>query len=246
MPIQKIDLTSAPGYLIQVCASCGYKQRIFLDRGASTTKDGPFQLVVDSTLQVAIDDGSPQTVTFDISAFTNFNAVDPAQLVSKLSASLTGATARLDESPECVVIESATNGPSSKVVIVGGTASGALGFEALPADLAPSRPILGVLMGTTKVPDAIALRRCNGCSPGQMSHEIVKRTWDVAPPMAGNPMYEHRRAVNALARYLKAEGMIHPAMAADFAAEQGDPVDFTTGLPGIVFDIPLPQPVNMG
>lgn len=247
MPILTLDLTTPPGYLIQVCVACGYQQRINLDVGATCTKEAPYVIAVDSTLEVTIDGGAPQTVTFEAGSFPNFNSVSAEQLRDKFNDRLMGVASRLDESPDCVVIESTTTGPSSKVEITGGTARAALGLDASSQDLAHTRPVLGISTGGMKLRDSILLRRCNGCTgePEGTTHEIVKRTWDVGSvTQAGKHSYEHRRATNALARYLKAQGMVHPDLAADYAAETSEPADYTPGAETTVLDVPRLQQRN--
>jgi hypothetical protein len=61
------------------------------------------------------------------------------------------------------------------------------------------------------------------------------------PKYTGTHHYEHRRAVNALAVYFKAQGWLDPAVAADINAETIDPPDCAVGLPGAVLEVPPPR-----
>lgn len=236
MPIRTVDLTASPGFIVQACANCGFLQRIYINKGATCTKDGPFNVTVDSTLEVKVDGGAPQTVTFAAGSFPNFATVTPAQLRDKLNAALTGVTCRLDESPECVVIESSSTGASSSAEVVGGSARAALGFSTgSNIDVATGRPVLGLSQGGHKNADSILLRRCNGCETGAQSHEILNRTWDTSAENSARAI--HRRVVNALARWLKAQGYTHADLAAEYAAETSEPPDYLTGLPGTVLTV---------
>ena len=240
MPITTIDLTSFPGFLVLYCAQCKWQRKVFLNKGASETKEGPFNIAAESTIEVQVDGGSPQTVVFGAGSFPNFSAVTPSQLRDKLNANLTGVACRLDETPDVVVIESSSTGANSKIEIVGGTACESLGYRIDgPKDLCPGRPVLGVASGTIHNLDLIAIRRCNGCVDiTKTSHELLNRTFDVAPDGSSGVSVLHRRAVNALARYLKAQGHTHPDLASNFAAETDEPTDYTDGLPGTVLVVP--------
>lgn len=245
MPIKQIDLTVAPGFIVQSCACCHCEHRVSLDRGGTDTKEGPFNIPVGSTLDVKVDgQATPQAVTFAAGDFPDFSAVTAEQLRDKLNDSMVGATAVLNMDGHAVTIEGNTTGPSSKIEIVGGTARAALGFPTdTIAEACPGRPVLGrVIPGGLKAKDIICIRRCT-CG----AQEQLVRTWDVCDPRyAGSHFYEHRRAVNALAIHFKAQGWIDPAVAADINAETGSPQDFTPGLPGTVISVPPPRPAPGG
>ncbi len=245
MPIKTIDLTTAPGLLVQTCAKCGADHRISLDRGGVDTKRDPFNLPEGSTLEVRVDsEATPQTVTFAAGAFPDFAAVTAAQLRDKFNASLVGAAASLNLSGRGVTIESDATGETSRVDITGGSARAALGFPTNDiADPCPCRPHLGSEVGPgLKNLDIILLRRCP-CR----ANEMLVRTWDVCDPKyAGSHFYEHRRAVNALAVHFKSHGWLDSACIAEFAAETGSPSDVAPGLPGSVINVPSPQPAAEG
>lgn len=245
MPIKQIDLTTAPGFVIQACASCPAEHRIRLDRGGVDTKRAPFNIPEGSTLEVRVDsEVTPQTVTFAPGDFPSFTAVTAEQLRDKLNASLVGATATFNLSGEGVTIESDSAGPDSRIEITGGSARAALKFptNGIP-DPCSGRPHLGrELTPGMRNLDIVCLRRCP-CG----ANEFLVRTWDACDSKyAGSHFYEHRRAVNALAIHFKSLGWVDPACSADFAAETGSPSDVTPGLPATVIDIPAPQPAVEG
>jgi hypothetical protein len=245
MPLKTIDLTTAPGFVVQTCACCHCEHRVSLDRGGTDTKEGPFNIPVGSTLDVRIDgQATPQTVTFGAGDFPDFTAVTAAQLRDKLNAVLVGATAVLNLDGHAVTIESDATGDMSRVEITGGSARDALGFltDGI-ANPCPCRPVLGKdLGGGLKAKDIICIRRC-ACG----AQEQLLRTWDVCDPKyAGTHHYEHRRAVNALAVYFKSQGWLDPAVAADINAETSDPPDRAPGLSGTVLSIPPPRAAATG
>lgn len=245
MPIKQIDLTVAPGFVIHTCACCPCEHKVKLDRGGADTKRQPFNIPIDSTLDVRVDGQTvPLTIIFAAGSFPDFTAVTAVQLRDKLNAMLVGATAVLNRGDEAVTIESSTTGPNSTIEITGGSARAALKFptDGL-ADPCPGRPVLGrEIPGGLKAKDLICIRRCV-CG----AQEQLVRTWDVCDPgHAGSYFYEHRRAVNALAIHFKAQGWLGPAVAADINAETESPADFSPGLPGTVIDVPPPRPAAEG
>lgn len=67
-------------------------------------------------------------------------------------------------------------------------------------------------------PDQIAFPACTTCN----SKEWLKRTWDECDTRFENtPFYQQRLAVNALAQRLKVMGKVEPALADEFAIEDG-------------------------
>lgn len=245
MPLKTIDLTIAPGFVIHTCACCPCEHKVKLDRGGADTKPQPFNIAVDSTLDVKVDGQStPQTIVFTAGAFPDFTSVTAEQLRDKFNAVLVGATAVLNRGDAAVTIESNTTGPNSTIEITGGSARAALKFptDGL-ADPCPGRPVLGrVLGGGLNAKDLICIRRC-ACG----AQEQLVRTWDVCDPKyAGTHHYEHRRAVNALAVYFKNQGWLDPAVAEEINAETGDPPDRATGLPGTVLQVPLTRAAAVG
>jgi hypothetical protein len=245
MPIETIDLRTAPGFIVLSCACCPLKHKVNLNRAGADTKAGPFNVPVGSTLDVKVDgQAAAQAVTFGAGTFPDFAAVTAVQLRDKLNVSLTGATAVLNLDGNGVTIESNATGAASKIEITGGTARAALGFPTDGiADPCPFRPVLGRdLGGGLKHKDIICIRRC--CCGGQ---EQLVRTWDVCDAKyAGTHFYEHRRAVNALAIHFKAQGWLDAAVAADINAETTSPPDAATGLPATVLAVPPPGVAGAG
>lgn len=241
MPLKQIDLTTAPGFVIQACANCPAEHRIRLDRGGVDTKRGPFNIPQGSTLELKVDgEPTPQTITFAPGDFPDFTAVTVQQVIDKLNASLVGATATPNLSGLGVSIESNSTGPNSRIDITGGSARAAFKFPIDgPPDPGSGRPHLGrELVPGMRNLDIVVLRRCP-CG----GTEFLVRTWDVCDARyAGSHFYEHRRAVNALAAYFKSQGWIDPACSADFAAETGSPPDVTPGLPETIINVPPPRP----
>lgn len=89
--------------------------------------------------------------------------------------------------------------------------------------------VLGVSVGGIMSKNAIRLPVCS-CGTQCDLH----RNWDVLPAMRfGRQLHGtffdlHRRMINALAQYLKAQGQIHPACLAEINAEVGTPSDLCT------------------
>lgn len=245
MPLKQIDLTTAPGFVIQACANCPAEHRIRLDRGGADTKRAPFKIPEGSTLELKVDgEATAQVITFAPGDFPDFNAVTVQQFLDKMNAVLVGATAIPNLSGRGASIESNATGPTSRIDIVGGTARAAFNFPTSgPPDPGAGRPHLGrELAPGMKNLDIVCLRRCP-CG----SNEFLVRSWDVCESKyAGSHFYEHRRAVNALAIYFKSQGWLDPDCASDIAAETSSPTDFTPGLPATVINVPPPKPAPEG
>jgi hypothetical protein len=242
MPIKSITTTPAPGFMTQVCAVCGAEHKISFGRGAQKAKKGPYALQVGGTLEIAVDGGAPQTVTFASGDFPDFAAVTTAQLIAKLSTALTGIVAE-DDAGGCL-IESQGSSPQSQVEVTGGTARSALGFPTDGRkDPSPGRPVLGISRGSPgdRIQDknVVALRRCNDCG----ANECLLRTFDVAAARYdGTHFAEHRRSVNALAQHFKAQGWSHPDVANEHAAETSGPPDIDPDFPPGPSAPPPPRP----
>ena len=89
----------------------------------------PFGLADGQTLQLAIDGGAVQTITFNTADFAVIGAARATEVAQAISAALAGASAAQTGRGR-VVIRSATTGRHSRVEVVGGTAT-ALGFVEL-------------------------------------------------------------------------------------------------------------------
>ena len=223
MPIKNINTTTAPGYMVHICAACGAEHKVSFDRGAQKTRTGPFQLKAGDTLVLRVDATAPATVAFAAGDFPDFGHVTAAQLASKLNAGMPGIQAHDDAGG--VLIESAAVGEASRVQIVDGTARDALGFATdVHGASCHFRPVLGISIGAGQIvdKDILALRRCNDCG----ANECLIRTFDAAPAhLDGTHFTEHRKAVNALAAHCKSRGWSHPDVAEQHAAELVQPVD---------------------
>src|SRR5258707_1027683 len=108
MPIKRMTVTPAPGYLLHRCAGCGAEHRISFDRAGQKAKTGPVALGVGDTLAVCIDGAAPVVLTFGRDDFPDFARVTAAQLAAKLNAALPGVQA-LDDAGG-LLIESASTG----------------------------------------------------------------------------------------------------------------------------------------
>lgn len=217
MPIKTIDIASS--FLVQACANCGLQHTIRFDRGAVETKPQPFALSAGATLELSVDGKPLPTLTLVKADAKNLAATTADELKTKL-ASVTGVTVSVT-AVSTVIIESSTAGASSSVQFTGGTGLLALGRDWDVADPCPARPMLGMANNGRASKDFIALRRC-GCG----TYDTVCRTWDVAPStLAASFFYEHRKAVNSLSEYFKQQGWVHPAVAAEIAAETTPPPD---------------------
>lgn len=89
-----------------------------------------FALVNGQTLQLRIDYGSLQTITFVTAQFAAIGAARAHEVRDAINSALIGATAELTGTGE-VAIWSEKRGRRSRVEVVGGTANAALGFQEL-------------------------------------------------------------------------------------------------------------------
>jgi hypothetical protein len=240
MPISKVDLTGSDKHFEQSCVRCGYKQRIRLGYGAQATKEAPFALSAGATVIVSVDGGADQTVSFAAASFKNVGAATAQELVVALNAQLTGATASLDASPDCVVIESTTPGSASCVRFTGGTALTALGLYATaPEDRIGVAPVVGCVADGVHLKNNLQLRPCNGCgiNGALLTQETLMRAWDTAPDA---PEYKHRRVVNALFQWMKDNGHVNDLLLLDYAEESQVPPDTLADIDKSVIEIPMP------
>lgn len=87
----------------------------------------PYDLDDGDTLQIQIDGGSVQTVTFSTGDFVDIDAATAAEVAAAISATITGGDS--DAIGTLVRIYSDTEGEGSSVQIVGGTAATKLDFS---------------------------------------------------------------------------------------------------------------------
>lgn len=238
MPITHIDSDE----LHQTCLNCGAEHRIPLKRAVCKSKRGPYALTDGDTLEVVVDDGAtPQTITFSASDFADIDSALATDVAAAIQARLEGASADVDA--DGVRLASRTEGADKSVVrVVGGTARSKLGFD----DRAHGPLVLGVTNGTgaqkrTAV-DTIDLPHCSECG----AKESLVRTWDTAPPELANSFHcMHRRAVNALAEYLKEEGYSDADAKLMHAREPGPPPDRDARFPMGSLSLPKPPSLNL-
>lgn len=232
MPIKSLT----DSHFVQVCAVCSAEHTIAFDRAGQKTKKGPFALKIGDTLEVKVDAALPVTVTFAEGDFPDFSAVTPDQLAKKLAAAVAGIAAREDGGGS--LIESATTGAASRVEVTGGSARAALGFPTDGrGDVGVTRPVLGVAAGPQMDPNVVALRRCGNCG----ANECLIRSFDAAPAkLDGSHFAEHRKAVNTLAQHFKAQGFLHPALAAIHETETRVPVDIHPALTAAPITLSVP------
>lgn len=222
MAIQRMN----PNELVQFCPECGAEHTISFRRGAQKTRRGPFALEDGSTLELAVDDvPAAVTVTFGAADARQLRAASAEEVARKLGATVPAIEAREDFGG--CLLESRTEGPTSRVTIRGGSACSALGLSPTTDDAHSGRPpMLGIAVGDFRDANTIVLRPCP-CGV----NEVLVRNFDRAPDhLAGSFFDQHRRAVNTLAELLKREGRSHPELAAHHADEPATPPDLLAGV----------------
>lgn len=226
MPILEADTTM----LKQECLTCGGIHTIPLRQGYSKSRKEPYPLADGDTLEVVVDGGAPQLVTFAASAFADIAAALAGEVAEKVNTTLAGAAADVDGGGVRIVSAS-TAALTTAIEVTGGTARDKLGFD--------GRRCGARLLGVTKgqgafkrtAADTIDLPHCPDCG----SKECLVRTWDTAPVEVANMLTaRHRRVVNALAEHLKDLGHSDPDSREAHRAEKRRPpdidVDFSTRL----------------
>lgn len=96
----------------------------------------PFNLDDGMVLNVKIDGGAAQALTFAASSFADVNAATPTEIAAVINAQLVGGRATVTSGGTKVTITSDTKGTDSHVEVTGGTANaaGALNFSTTEAD----------------------------------------------------------------------------------------------------------------
>lgn len=217
MPILEADTTM----LKQECLTCGGIHTIPLRQGYSKSRKEPFALADGDTLEVVIDGGAPQLVTFAAADFADLAAALASEVAAKVNTALAGAAVDVDGGGVRMVSAS-TAALTTAIEVTGGTARDKLGFD--------GRRYGARLLGVTKgqgafkrtASDAIDLPHCPDCG----SKECLVRTWDTAPVEVANMLTaRHRRVVNALAEHLKDLGHSDPDSREAHRAEKRRPPD---------------------
>jgi phage tail-like protein len=117
-------------------------------QGAATSQaSAPFALSDGQTLQVKVDGGSTQTVTFNAVDFDNITIATADEVASIITNGLSGASAVAVGG--AVKITSATYGVSSSIEVTGGTANSVLGY---PAGVQQGTDATGLLL-MNRVPE---------------------------------------------------------------------------------------------
>ena len=223
MPVLEFTSTT----IKQECANCGAVHTIPLKQGCAKSKKEPYVLSPGDTLQIKVDDGTPQVVTFATSDFASIGSAVASEVVAKLNAIVTGASAEADGAAVRLA-SSSTQADSSAIEVVGGSAREKLGFDGRRR----GPRLLGVTKGSgankqTAV-DTIDLPHCPECG----AKECLVRTWDTAPAeIADTPHAKHRQSVNALSQHLKGNGYSHPDAKAKHDAETHGPPDCDPSFP---------------
>jgi len=217
MPILEADTTM----LKQECLTCGGIHTIPLRQGYSKSRKEPYPLADGDTLEVVVDGGAPQLVTFAAAAFSDIAAARASEVADKVNTTLVGAAADVDGGGVRIVSAS-TAALTTAIEVTGGTARDKLGFD--------GRRCGARLLGVTKgqgafkrtAADTIDLPHCPDCA----SKECLVRTWDTAPAEVANMLTaRHRRVVNALAEHLKDLGHSDPDSREAHRAEERRPPD---------------------
>jgi len=217
MPILEADTTM----LKQECLTCGGLHTIPLRQGYSKSRKEPYALADGDTLEVAVDGGAPQLVTFAAADFADLAVALASEVAAKVNTTLAGAAAEVDGGGVRMVSAS-TAALTTAIEVTGGTAREKLGFD--------GRRYGARLLGVTKgqgafkrtAADTIDLPHCPDCG----SKECLVRTWDTAPVEVANMLSaRHRRVVNSLAEHLKDLGHSDPDARDAHQSEKRRPAD---------------------
>jgi hypothetical protein len=217
MPILEADTTT----IKQECLTCGGIHTIPLRRGYSKSKKEPYALADGDVLEVKVDGGAPQVVTFAAADFGNIAAALASEVAAKLNAVIAGAVAD-DDGGAIRIVSGSVVAATTAIEVMGGTARSKLGFD--------GRRYGARMLGVTKgqgafkrtAADTIDLPHCPDCG----SKECLVRTWDTAPLDVADKLHaRHRRVVNALAEHLKGLGNSDPDAKQVHDAESRAPGD---------------------
>jgi hypothetical protein len=210
MPIRRLDRET----LEQVCAGCGAVHAIPIKHASIKARKGPYALEPGDTLALVVDE-EKRIITFEERLAVR--DMQGAALAERLE--IAGTQMTLDA--EAIRITSRGRGLGRSLIrVVGGTAQEKLGLD----DYLHRPLCVGVSKGRgdsrRTAADTIALPHCPECG----SVESLVRTWDRCPSAyAQSFLSQHRRAVNALATYLEAEGFALQAAQAKSAARATPP-----------------------
>jgi len=217
MPILEADSTM----IKQECVTCGGIHTIPLRRGYSKSRKEPYALSDGDTLEVKVDGGAPQIVTFAAADFADIAAALASEVAAKLNSRLAGAAEDVDGGA-IRIVSTSTAALTTAVEVSGGTARDKLGFDGRRC----GARLLGVTKGQGSfkrtASDTIDLPHCPDCG----SKECLVRTWDTAPVEVANMLSaRHRRVVNSLAEHLKDLGHSDPDSRDAHQSEKRRPAD---------------------
>ena len=235
-----MPITTADDHEItQTCLNCGAGHRMPLRKGHSKSRRGPYVLVDGDTLELKLDgEATHQVVAFANSDFADIgNALAP-EVAAKINAVLSRGLADIDDDAVRIMSNSVVMGTTS-VEVTGGSAKSKLGF--IGTKIGPL--MLGVTKGTgaTKqtAVDTIDLPHCPQCG----ARESLVRTWDTVPPGFEYSFHaKHRRAVNALAQHLRAQGFSDPDAKTKHDNEPGPPPEVEANFPPGPMKLTAPPP----
>jgi flagellar hook-associated protein 1 FlgK len=88
----------------------------------------PFQIVPGSTLQIAVDGGTPQTIVFNSSQFADITKATAGEVAAAIQSQLSGAKA-VAQHGFVALVSSTTGSTSTMQVMPSGTANGVFGFS---------------------------------------------------------------------------------------------------------------------
>lgn len=239
MPITAIDANE----LLQTCLNCRATHRIPIKQGCTKSRKGPYALVDGDTLELRVDDqATPQVITFSSSDFADIGTAEATEVVAKLGTLLAGGSADVDDG--AVRIVSNGVGPAtSSIEVIGGSARAKLGLDGRKRASLRLGVTKGIGVEAQTAVDTIDLPQCPDCG----ANESLVRTWDRTPPGFANSFHaRHRRAVNALAQYLKAEGYSDANAKPIHDAEAATPSDLEASFPTRRIDLPAPPSLQPG
>ncbi|MBK7537564.1 MAG: phage tail protein [Myxococcales bacterium] len=138
-PAALVGTASAPfrlrdGDLIRLSISGGQDaDAVFRGAAAAFAAGGagPYALEAGMTLQVRIDDGPEQSISFAAADFADIGAATAAEVAAAINAQLAGG--RATQQGQICRLASDTEGTSSRLQVVGGTANAVLAFPASAA-----------------------------------------------------------------------------------------------------------------
>ena len=97
--------------------------------GLESQYAGPFALADGQTLEVSVDGGATQTVTFNTADFVDITEATTTEVVAVLNTQLTGAQAFESVSDQAILLQTTDPNLTGSIQVQGGTANLELGFD---------------------------------------------------------------------------------------------------------------------